>query len=118
MPNLPETRQFFIPTYPKSGSLTSSNLSCSLALVGGAFQISKHCFGNLSGGEPMHCNFEKLLALLNQEKTLSVDEQLAIHSHIEKCDICSRTIYQLARDRDVKLFGSPREFPDDVRASL
>jgi len=48
------------------------------------------------------CSFQKLVRLL--DKQLKLDEKLEVLTHLESCNICGDTVYQLARDRDEKLF--------------
>jgi len=51
------------------------------------------------------CSFSRLFQLL--DKLLGVDEQLEIYDHLDQCEICRDTIYQLSRDRDEALFIYP-----------
>jgi len=44
------------------------------------------------------CSFGRLLQFLN--KQLDLDAQLEVYDHLDRCDICRDTVYQLARDRD------------------
>jgi len=48
------------------------------------------------------CSFQKLVQLL--DKQLNLDEKLEVLTHLESCTICRDTVYQLARDRDERLF--------------
>jgi predicted anti-sigma-YlaC factor YlaD len=48
------------------------------------------------------CSFQKLVQLL--DKQLRLDEKLEVLAHLESCSICRDTVYQLARDRDERLF--------------
>jgi len=48
------------------------------------------------------CNFEKLLRYMN--KTMRLDEKLELLEHLDWCDTCWDAVYQLSRDRDVRLF--------------
>ena len=48
------------------------------------------------------CSFQKLVQLL--DKQLKLDEKLEVLAHLESCSICRDTVYQLARDRDERLF--------------
>jgi hypothetical protein len=48
------------------------------------------------------CSFQKLVRLL--DKQLRLDEKLEVLTHLESCGICRDTVYQLARDRDERLF--------------
>jgi hypothetical protein len=51
------------------------------------------------------CSFNRLLQLL--DRLLEVDEQLEAYDHLDQCEICRDTIYQLSRDRDQALFIYP-----------
>ncbi len=44
------------------------------------------------------CSFERLLQFVN--KQLNLDGQLEVYDHLDRCDICRDTAYQLSRERD------------------
>jgi hypothetical protein len=44
------------------------------------------------------CCFERLLLLL--DKKLDLEAQLEAFDHLDRCEICRETIYQMSRDRD------------------
>jgi predicted anti-sigma-YlaC factor YlaD len=48
------------------------------------------------------CSFKKLVQLL--DKQLRLDEKLEVLNHLDKCQICRDTIYQISRDRDEAYF--------------
>jgi uncharacterized protein YuzB (UPF0349 family) len=50
----------------------------------------------------MNCDIEKLWLYLN--KKLDLDTQLEVLEHLDNCEICFETLYQMARDRDADLF--------------
>lgn len=43
------------------------------------------------------CSFDRLLLFVN--KRLDPDGQLAVHDHLDRCEICRDAVYQLSRDR-------------------
>ncbi len=47
------------------------------------------------------CSFKRLVRFL--DKKLDLDNRLEILNHLDSCDICRDTIYQIARDRDHSL---------------
>ena len=47
------------------------------------------------------CSFEKLILLL--ERKLSINAQLRLFDHLDRCEICRDTIYHISRDRDEAL---------------
>jgi len=48
------------------------------------------------------CSFQKLVQLLDDE--LGIDDRLEVLDHVGTCGICRDAVYQIARDRDEKLF--------------
>ena len=50
------------------------------------------------------CSFERLIQYL--DKKLNLDQQLEVLEHLDFCETCREAIYQIARDRDGKLFIS------------
>ncbi len=52
------------------------------------------------------CSFEKLLKLV--EKKLDLDGQIELYDHLDRCDNCRETVYQILRDRDSELFVTRR----------
>ena len=48
------------------------------------------------------CDFEKLIRYLDKE--LSLDEQLELFDHLDRCEVCREAIYLLSRDRDAAFF--------------
>jgi predicted anti-sigma-YlaC factor YlaD len=44
------------------------------------------------------CDFDQLLQLLNRQ--LDLDRQLEVYDHLDQCEICRDTVYQLAHDQD------------------
>ncbi len=53
----------------------------------------------------MTCKFEKLVQLL--DKRLDLDGKLEVYDHLDRCDTCRETVYQIAQDRDRDLFIRP-----------
>ncbi len=49
------------------------------------------------------CNFECLLQFVNNQ--LDLDRQLEVYNHLDRCDICRDTVYQISRDLDKFLFA-------------
>ena len=54
------------------------------------------------------CCFERLFLLLNRK--LDIEKQLEVFDHLDRCEICRETIYQMTRDRDEasRLLRAPR----------
>jgi len=50
----------------------------------------------------MRCDFEKLVRYL--DKTLDIDAQLDVLSHIDDCESCREALFHISRDRDGDLF--------------
>ena len=50
------------------------------------------------------CSFDRLLQFVN--KQLDLDGQLEVYGHLDQCDICRDTVYQLSHDLDGALFVS------------
>jgi anti-sigma factor RsiW len=48
------------------------------------------------------CNFEKLVAYLDNE--LDVDARLDVLDHLDHCEICRDAVFHISRDRDSNLF--------------
>ena len=48
------------------------------------------------------CSFDKLVRYL--DKQLDLDAKLELLDHLDWCDTCWETLYQLAKDRDAKFF--------------
>lgn len=48
------------------------------------------------------CNFEKLVAYLDNE--LDVDARLDVLDHLDHCEICRDAVFHISRDRDANLF--------------
>ena len=48
------------------------------------------------------CNFDRLVQYL--DKQLSIDQQLELFDHLDRCEVCREAIYQLSRDRDAAYF--------------
>jgi hypothetical protein len=48
------------------------------------------------------CSFKKLVMFL--DKKLSLDEKLEVFDHLQGCNICHDTVYQISRDRDEAYF--------------
>ncbi len=53
-------------------------------------------------GDMSFCNFKKLVQFLDKE--LDLDEKLEVLDHLESCEICRDSIYQIAHDRDETFF--------------
>ncbi len=69
-------------------------------------------FGDTMG----RCEFEKLVRYL--DKQLSLDEQLELFDHLDRCEVCREAIYLLSRDRDAAYFiFRPYRFDADAVAS-
>ena len=63
----------------------------------------------------MPCSFDRLVQYL--DKQLNLDEQLEVLEHLDFCETCREAIYQISRDRDVKLFISRPYKEDEILAS-
>jgi len=48
------------------------------------------------------CNFERLVRYM--DKQLDLDAKLELLEHLDSCDTCWETLYQLSKDRDAGLF--------------
>ena len=48
------------------------------------------------------CSFEKLVKYM--DKLMGLDEKLELLEHLDWCDTCWDAVYQLSKDRDVRLF--------------
>jgi hypothetical protein len=74
------------------------------------------------GGVMSACSFNRLLQFVN--KQLDLDEQLEVYDHLDRCDICRDTVYQLSCDRAEACFIhhahrvklSVRQYPVDAAA--
>ncbi len=44
------------------------------------------------------CCFERLYLLLHRK--LDVETQLEVFEHLDRCEICRETVYQMTRDQD------------------
>jgi hypothetical protein len=58
-----------------------------------------------SGGNMGSCSTEKLVQLL--DKQLDLDGKLDVFDHLDQCQTCQDTVYQILRARDAKLFTVP-----------
>lgn len=67
--------------------------------------MNRHKGDGFPKGTIMRCNFNLLLQLL--DKQLELDEELEAYDHLDQCEICQDTIYQLSRDRDQELYIYP-----------
>ena len=52
------------------------------------------------------CSFDRLVRLL--DKKLNLNGRIELFDHLDRCDNCRETVYQIARDRDQEFFTSPR----------
>ncbi len=48
------------------------------------------------------CDFDRLVQYL--DKQLSIDQQLELFDHLDRCEVCREAIYLLSRDRDADYF--------------
>ncbi len=48
------------------------------------------------------CDFDRLVQYL--DKQLSIDQQLELFDHLDRCEVCREAIYLLSRDRDAAYF--------------
>jgi len=48
------------------------------------------------------CSIEKLMRLL--DKRLRLDQELEIFNHLDQCESCRTTLYNLSHDRDRAFF--------------
>ncbi len=55
------------------------------------------------------CSFERLIQLL--DKKLDLNSRIEVFDHLDRCDNCRETIYQIVRDRDTGFFTSPQRKP-------
>ncbi len=62
------------------------------------------------------CNFDRLVQYL--DKQLSIDQQLELFDHLDRCEVCREAIYLLSRDRDAAYFiARPYKVDADAVAS-
>jgi hypothetical protein len=50
----------------------------------------------------MQCDFEKLVHYL--DKSLELDDQLEVLTHVDECESCFDTVFHLSRERDARFF--------------
>lgn len=48
------------------------------------------------------CSFDRLVRLL--DKQLDLEGKLEVFDHLDRCENCRDTVYQIARDRDRRFF--------------